>query len=137
MEASQSILQACAVPFRRRKAALEFCLVTSIGKRKWVFPKGIIDPGETDRQTALKEAHEEAGLEGKLVGKPLGKYEYRKWDSDLIVTGFLMEVAQAHEQWDESPMRRRRFMTVEQAMRELAHSRQRPLLEEAIRRLES
>ena len=35
----------------------------------WVFPKGHIEPGETLVQTALREAHEEAGVRGTIVNR--------------------------------------------------------------------
>ena len=86
--------QASAIPYRRRGEQLEFCLITSVSNGRWGFPKGLIDPGETAPQTALKEAREEAGIVGRVVGKPLGRYSYRKWNTSLAVTVFLMEVTE-------------------------------------------
>jgi phosphohistidine phosphatase len=108
------ILQASVIPFRRRNGRIEFCLITT-RKGNWVFPKGIIDPGETADQTALKEAWEEAGLRGRLVGPPLGEYEYAKWGTTVAVTVLLMEVSAAEAAWEED-WRLRRWVTAAEAV---------------------
>ena len=77
--ADNLIQQASAIPYRRRDGCVEFCLITTIKRRRWAFPKGIIDPGETPVETALKEAEEEAGLHGRVDDEPLGRYKYAKW----------------------------------------------------------
>lgn len=130
------ILQACAVPYRAGEGAVEFCLVTSIGKGRWGFPKGIIEAGDTELETAAKEAWEEAGLVGDLVGEALGQYWYEKWDTRLLVTCFLMQVREAHDEWEESRLRRRRFTSLEQARQLLANADQRRMLDVASSRLE-
>ncbi|MDP2585642.1 MAG: NUDIX domain-containing protein, partial [Candidatus Levybacteria bacterium] len=33
----------------------------------WVFPKGLIDEGETKEATAIREVKEEAGVDGKIT----------------------------------------------------------------------
>lgn len=131
------ILQACAIPFRHSLGALEFCLITSMRKQhRWGFPKGIIDPGETEIETALKEAQEEAGLVGQIVGEPLGQYWYSKWNCELLVTVFLMQVHDAQDEWPEASLRKRRWANQEQARQWLHRPRQRELLEVAIGRLQ-
>ena len=35
---------------------------------RWTLPKGRIDPGETAEQAALREVHEESGLQTRIVG---------------------------------------------------------------------
>ncbi|XP_061469316.1 bis(5'-nucleosyl)-tetraphosphatase [asymmetrical] isoform X2 [Rhineura floridana] len=43
---------------------IEYLLLqTSYGTHHWTPPKGHVDPGEDDRQTALRETQEEAGLD--------------------------------------------------------------------------
>jgi 8-oxo-dGTP pyrophosphatase MutT (NUDIX family) len=41
----------------------------------WALPKGLIDPGETGAETALREVAEETGLTGRLEHK-LGDIRY-------------------------------------------------------------
>lgn len=129
--------QASAIPFRVRDGRLEFCQITSIKRGHWGFPKGIIDPGETSEETALKEAEEEAGLSGRLVGEPLGEYEYSKWASTLRVIVYLMEVTATADDWDEAELRTRAWRAPEEARAALARSELRSLLDAAIERIRS
>jgi len=107
--------QACAVPYRRRNGRIELCVITSSSGTRWGFPKGIIEPGETPDQTALKEAWEEAGIGGLIEGPPLGSYTYRKWGAVLEVTGLLMRVSSAEEDWPEADLRHRRWCAADEA----------------------
>jgi 8-oxo-dGTP pyrophosphatase MutT (NUDIX family) len=131
----EPIDQASAVPYQWRHGRLQFCLITSIKRGRWVFPKGIIDPGETYIETALKEAQEEAGLDGQIVGEPLGTYSYAKWGTTLNVTVALMQVEHQQDQWEESDVRQRRWVSCEEALELLAQDELRDMTREAIRRL--
>ena len=131
------IQQASAVPYRKRYGRVEFCLITSARRRRWGFPKGIIDPGETPRQTALKEAEEEAGLHGRIEGECLGQYEYRKWGTVLVVTGYLMRVTAADDDWEEAGWRDRAWHSAEGARTVIDRDELRDLLEAAIERIGS
>ena len=131
-----SILQACAVPYRDGSdGEPEFCLITSSGRGDWVFPKGVIEPDETLKMTALKEAEEEAGLLGEVEGKPLGQYDYRKWGTTLRVTAFLMHVTGVEDEWDESDVRRRCWCSVKKARSKIQRDAILELLDKAITRL--
>ena len=41
----------------------------------WTFPKGKLEPGESEEEAALREVHEETGLDVDL-GRELGYVEY-------------------------------------------------------------
>ena len=50
----------------------------------WVLPKGLIDPGETPAETALREGFEETGIRGSLVTK-LGDVRYvYTWQGERV-----------------------------------------------------
>lgn len=128
--------QAGVIPFRRKKGAIEVCLIRNKGHKKWKIPKGFIDPGETPEEAALKEAWEEAGLTGKLVGDRIGSYKYEKWDLTLTVAMYLMEVTDQEDKWDESRFRERSWSAANEAFALLKDHPIRPLLETAATRLE-
>jgi 8-oxo-dGTP pyrophosphatase MutT (NUDIX family) len=129
-----SIHQASAVPFRRKGDRLEFCLITSSAGR-WGFPKGLIDPGDTYIDTALKEAHEEAGLHGQILGEPLGAYVIVKRGVMLKVIVLLMEVTQVDKDWAESKLRQRRWVSRDKADELVSQPELRALLAAATVRL--
>ena len=102
----QYIRQAAAVPVRDG----EVCLVTSSNGKRWVIPKGVIDPGHTAGECALLEAWEEAGLVGVLSRQPVGSYRYEKWGGTCHVTVFRMEVTDAADDWPERGARQRQWV---------------------------
>lgn len=110
LASATNVHQSCAIPFRRRLGQLEFCLITSVRKGRWIFPKGWVESGDTPGETALKEAREEAGLLGRVHGEPLGEYRYVKRNSIRQVTVFLMDVIRCQDQWQEADRRKRQWV---------------------------
>ncbi len=45
------------------------------GRLEWVLPKGHVEPGETPEQTAVREVHEETGLQSRVIST-LGDIDY-------------------------------------------------------------
>jgi phosphohistidine phosphatase len=129
------LLQAAAIPYRIRDRQPEFCLITSIRKGLWAFPKGIIDPGETAAETALKEAEEEAGLHGRIIGEPLGHYQDYKWNTTLQVTVYLMEVTAADDDWEEADLRTRVWRRAKEARAAVQRREIQELLDVALERI--
>ena len=124
------IHQSSAVPFRIRDGAPEYLLITN-HKGHWIFPKGIIDPGETAVETAIKEAREEAGIQGRIVGAPIGTYTYEKWDSVLDVTVYLLEVQTEDAGWLEEGERRRAWFRLGDARSVMTNKKLLKVLEKA------
>jgi 8-oxo-dGTP pyrophosphatase MutT (NUDIX family) len=136
VEPRHELAQASAIPFRWKKNKLQFCLITSTNNGYWIFPKGMIDPGETPKETALKESEEEAGLIGEIVGEPLGNYTYSKWDQSLRVEVLLMHVHVSQDHWQEDTARDRCWVSLETALKRLQSKRLRSLLVKAAESLE-
>ena len=112
---SSTVDSAAAVPYRIRDGQLEICLITT-RSRLWGIPKGLVDPDDSPETTALKEAEEEAGLLGHLVGEALGTYSYEKEGSELTVQVFLMQVERTLEHWDEAEFRERKWVEADEAL---------------------
>lgn len=100
---TDSIRQAAAIPVRNGL----ICLVTSRSGKRWVVPKGCMEPGKTAGEIALQEAWEEAGLTGVLQREPVGSYLYEKFSSQHLVTVFLMRVTEEAGDWPEDRFRQR------------------------------
>lgn len=109
---AKSFDQAAAVPIRGGLVGM----ITSSNGRRWVVPKGQIDPGHTAREAASIEAWEEAGWLGFLESEPVGSYTYRKEGRDRSVLVFLMTVTDEKDDWPEAATRCREWLTVEEAV---------------------
>src|SRR5262249_26642719 len=109
------IRQAAAIPVRAGRV----CLVTSSNGKRWVIPKGLIDPGHTAAEGALQEAWEEAGLVGVLSREPVGSYLYEKWGGTCHVTVFVMQVTEVADNWPERDVRQRCWVSVAEALQRL------------------
>jgi 8-oxo-dGTP pyrophosphatase MutT (NUDIX family) len=71
---------------RRLRGRWVFAAIRPAGKKPglWALPKGLIDPSERPEQTAVREAAEETGAQGRVVEK-LGDVRYvYTWDGERI-----------------------------------------------------
>jgi 8-oxo-dGTP pyrophosphatase MutT (NUDIX family) len=118
------VRQAAAIPVRDDRV----CLVTSSSGRRWVVPKGQIDPGHTAGEAALVEAWEEAGLVGALDAEPLGTYAYEKLGRSLLVLVFRMVVTEVRDEWPERQLRTRVWVTLDEALERIDEPGLRDLL---------
>lgn len=123
------VRQAGAIPIRDGR----ICLITSRTGRRWVIPKGWIDIGKTPARAAEAEAWEEAGLEGQLREEPIGVYPYEKAGRSYLVTVFLLEVTQEHEDWPEADERTRSWFTLAEALTRIDEPDLRFLIREVLR----
>lgn len=103
--------QSSVVPFRIINGNYELLLITT-RKGKWIFPKGIIEPGLDAKQSAVQEALEEAGVKGKIYDLILSEYEYEKWEGVCKVKVFPFEVEEVLETWQEDFFRKRKWFDI-------------------------
>lgn len=110
-----------ALPFRMDTGNLQILLITSRETRRWIIPKGWPIRGLKPREVAAREALEEAGLIGKVVGKrSIGSYHYSKrlpGNREVIcrVKVFLLSVYRQLDIWPEKEQREWRWLEPQKA----------------------
>jgi 8-oxo-dGTP pyrophosphatase MutT (NUDIX family) len=109
----------------------------------WALPKGNIDPGESPAETAVREVHEETGVEGRLVEK-LGDVRYvytRRGGARIfkVVSFFLLRAGRGRIGEIDESMRievaEARWLPLEDAPRLLAYGGEREMAAKALERL--
>ena len=108
--------QSAVLPYRILDGRVEILLVSSRRKKRWVLPKGVVEPGLSAVDSAVKEAWEEAGLEGLAASHAVGTYRYEKWGGVCTVQVFPLQVERLSESWPESTRDRRWFASEEAAL---------------------
>ena len=128
--------QSSVIPYRKVRDQVQVLIVRSSSGRHWVVPKGIADPGMTPQASALKEAYEEAGIEGSIAGATLGRYRYRKWGAECAVDVYAMRVQRelSEADWEEFH-RGRRWVTANDAKVLLFQRSLAPMIDELITRV--
>ena len=121
--------QPSVIPYRVRDGKLEVLVIASSKKHHLVVPKGIKDPGLSPRESAAKEALEEAGIEGEIAETALGSYTCEKWGATCTVAVYPMKVTRVipEEEWEESH-RGREWVTPDVAASRLKQQELRPLV---------
>jgi 8-oxo-dGTP pyrophosphatase MutT (NUDIX family) len=84
----------------------EVMLITSRETHRWVIPEGWPMSGKKLKEVAAREAYEEAGLIGRVVGKRF-RYERRLSTEQFlcVVQVFLIRLEQQLEEWPEKGQR--------------------------------
>jgi len=129
------LIHAGAIPFRRSAGRWEFLLVTS-KRGNWIFPKGIVELGDSTEETAERECAEEAGVHGTVVPGLVGIYDDQKWQRPCRVYMFLLRY-DSEVEWEESDIRRRGWFAYDDALDRLRKPELRSILEFAQRRVET
>lgn len=108
--------QSAAIPYRIKNGSPRVLLITSRRRRRWIFPKGIIEEWQSPQEAAADESYEEAGVRGSVVGDSVGRYEYEKWGGTCRVEVFLLRVEEVLPDWPESDFRERKWVGIEEAL---------------------
>ena len=117
--------QAGAIVVRTGKNGPRILLVTARrNPDNWIFPKGHVETGETLRVAAVREAREEAGVAGKVVG-PAGRMSFEFGDNTYRVSYF---VVRTEDVGKEREGRRLRWLKYKQALKRLTFEETQDLL---------
>ena len=124
--------QAGAIVVRRAKSGPVVLLVTARSNPDhWIFPKGHIEPGETAKEAALREAEEEAGVVARLLGKA-GRTAFSLGPNSFSIEYWL---AETDDLGKPEPGRKLEWLTYKEALDRLTFDNMRALLRKAWRGL--
>ena len=120
--------QSAVVPYRWNGEELEVLVISSSGGKRWVVPKGIVEPGMSPAGSAAVEAWEEAGVYGEVGETPIGNYRYRKWGGTCVVDVYPFRVREELAEWPERSKRRRRWLPVGEAAQTVSRTKLRRMI---------
>lgn len=111
-------------------------LLTKHSQNKhWSFPKGLIDPGQTAEEAAIREVKEEGGVEAEIVDKVgYSKYVYTLSGEKIfkVVTYFLMKYKSGDPKDHDWEVEEAGWFEVEDALKQLTFLKDKQLLKKAI-----
>jgi len=102
----------------------------------WSFPKGLIDPGQTFQEAAVREVKEEGGVEAKILEKVgYSKFIYTFEDEKIfkVVTYFLMEYLNGDVKNHDFEMVKVEWWTEEKVKKELTYRSDKEAFKEALK----
>ena len=108
--------QSGVVPFRITDGEIEILFITSRRRKRWILPKGFVEPGMSPVESAAKEALEEAGVIGTIYDMLIGEYTYHKWGNICHMQVFPLKVKKIFDEWEESGIRKRKWISIEEAV---------------------
>ena len=118
------IEQAGAICLRQinGRETAEVLLIASLRNGRWGIPKGHVEPGETSRDTAEREAFEEAGIKGTAMERVVGSFIYSKDRSPVRyrVAIHLVDVRAIVRDFPEKDRRKMKWVPIDIAHREVA-----------------
>ncbi|GAB2267136.1 Nudix hydrolase 16, mitochondrial [Dionaea muscipula] len=140
-------LVAGCIPFRYRSSSgsdgssenkiMEVLMINSNSGRGLLFPKGGWENDETVEEAAVREAMEEAGVKGEILGK-LGLYDFKSktLQDENCPEGlckaemFALLVKEELQSWPEQNTRRRTWLAIPEALNSCRHEWMHKALEE-------
>jgi 8-oxo-dGTP pyrophosphatase MutT (NUDIX family) len=126
------------VAFRSDGPKHEIAVIRTTEEGRWQLPKGIIDPGETPEQAAVREVSEEAGLTCEIV-EPIETIEYwfvASYDGPRKryhkkVSFYLMEYLSGDVADHDHEVTEARWVTFDDALAMLSFQNERAVVEKA------
>nr|AFK40406.1 unknown [Lotus japonicus] len=115
---------------------LEVLVISSQKGKGLLFPKGGWELDESQKEAALRETLEEAGVRG-IVGGRLGKWSFKSKTHDALYEGYMFPllVQEQLEFWPEQNLRQRIWMSVTEAREVCQHWWMKEALDRLVNRL--
>lgn len=117
------------------KSKWEVLLTKHSQNKHWSFPKGLIDPGQTPQEAALREVKEEGGVEAQIQDKVgYSKYVYILKGEKIfkVVTYFLMRYVSGSPKDHDFEVEEAGWYKPADALKQLTFSQDKELLKKAL-----
>lgn len=126
------------VAYRERDAQLEVALISVGDDGRWQLPKGLIDKGESTEDAAVREVHEEAGIDTEVVER-LDKVEYWYfWKEDdqrvryhKYVYFYLLRYKSGDVRDHDDEVNEARWVSIDDAIKMIAFDSEKKIVEKA------
>jgi bis(5'-nucleosidyl)-tetraphosphatase len=126
-----------AVVFYQTGSQREYLLLCHRNGNHWGFPKGHVEAGETEAETALREIYEEVGLRVELLSGFRQTVEYAPYENSWKQVVYFIGEAKEPKfscQWEE--VKECRWVGYETGMNLLSHENSKGILQAAQRFLQ-
>lgn len=131
-------LSAGGVAYRQHDDKVEIALISVGDEERWQLPKGLVSRNETAEEAALREVHEEAGIETELVA-PIDEIDYwfyitrggRRSRIHKSVKFFLMRYTSGDPKDHDHEVNEARWVEIDQAHTMLAFKNEKEIVQRA------
>lgn len=103
-----------AVPFLYINNRMNLVLITSRGSGQWIIPKGQPEKDKSDKEVAVMEAWEEAGVKGEINGEAMHLH-LGSGKNKIAMRLYPMVVKEIADEWPEKQERERSVLYIEDA----------------------
>ena len=135
---SRREISAGCVVYRKTNGGLEVALIQPRDRKAWALPKGLIERGEPPEEAAQREAREETGLSGTILGKiDTIKYSYvARWEKPTnrvfkIVTFYLLKYTEGDPSHHDREVDRVEWFPIEKAISSATYPQEKGILKKA------
>ena len=106
-------------------------------KGHWDIPKGQMEAGETEQETALREVKEETGVDVEIISDKKSTLEYTVENGNLKeVVYFIAKKIGGEEKAQETEVSEIRWLAFDEAVEMLTYDNSKELLRKAINSVE-
>lgn len=127
------------VVFKEGAKEFKFLIINPVGTQRWQLPKGLINDGESSKETAIREVAEEGGVDTEIIIKLGNSRYFFVWEGKKIfktVTFYLMRYVKDTGKSHDREVDEAIFLPFEKAYEKLTFKDDKEFLQQAKEEIE-